>query len=155
MMKHCISTLKMETKIWTHIRSLVTHITHITETQKVKSVLQWSWLEIFNTWDLDIETVTLSKLFNRLEKYCKHQASDLKARVVLHHIQQYKTSVSSNKALWLPLMLQSKLNKRCICVWTQVYRVDKKCIKEGPSLTTQDRGSYKLTPAKKLGTQIT
>ena len=53
----------------------------------MKSGSQWSGetgLEIFNTWDLDRETVKLSNLFNRWEDYCKCLTNDLKAKFDLY-----------------------------------------------------------------------
>ena len=78
-------------KTWKHRCELIleAQLAHITETQKVKSVLQWSGengLEIFNTSDLDIEAVTLTKVFNRWEDFCKPQANDLKTRFDLHQV---------------------------------------------------------------------
>ena len=65
----------------------VVQVAHITETQKVNQCFGETGLEIFNTCDVDKETVTHIELFNRREVYWKPQANDLKARFDMYQVQ--------------------------------------------------------------------
>ena len=61
---------------------------HITDIQQMNCVFQWSGemrLETFNTWDFDIETITLSKLLNSI---ANPRQKISKARFNLNQVQK-------------------------------------------------------------------